>query len=374
MENLSVPFNLSLPLAQWWNFPFHPEQASTIATEVDMLYFALWGLTIVFTALVLMMLIVFVLRFRKGTKVNRANPQHHNTALELSWSIVPLILGLIIFVWGAKLYADAYTIPSNASTVYVIGKQWMWHMQHQNGIRENNELHVPVGKPIKLEMISQDVIHSFFVPAFRIKRDVLPGIYTSVWFEATKPGKYHLFCAEFCGTQHSLMIGSIYVMQPADYQRWLDTNGAKPGDATRKTPVVRQTMEEQGAELYQQLNCANCHAAEDGKRGPSLYGIYNRKRQLTDGRIVVADRNYLREALVKPYDKINAGYDKTMPAYDQLREEQINSLIAYMRSLGTASEPKSPVKEPSGRPSASQSARTNNTANTNATSSRPNGN
>ena len=336
--------NQTLPLADWGlglNFPFFPQQASTFAAEIDVLYLTLWGLTLLFTAIVATLIFTFAIRYRKGSNVSRANLVHTSHSLELAWSIIPLILGLIIFAWGAKLYADVYKVPANAKEVYVIGKQWMWHLQHSNGIRENNELHVPTGQPIKLTMISQDTIHSFFVPDFRIKRDVLPGRYTTVWFQATKPGKYHLFCAEYCGMQHSLMGGYVYVMEPRDYEKWQNSNGLKPGDATMTTSVVRQSLAEEGAELFQQVGCANCHAAQDNRRGPSLVAIYGTRRQMKTGQTFVADRDYLRESILKPGDKLTAGYENIMPSYDgQLREDQVNALIAYIQSLGTSSEPK----------------------------------
>ncbi len=348
--------NLPLLLADWdlgWKFPFLPQQASTFAGEIDILYFTLWGLTILFTTIVAALIFIFVIRYRRGSNVSRANLVHTSHSLELAWSIIPLILGLIIFAWGAKLYADVYKVPENAKEIYVIGKQWMWHLQHSNGIRENNELHVPTGQPIKLTMISQDTIHSFFVPDFRIKRDVLPGRYTTVWFQATKPGKYHLFCAEYCGMQHSLMGGFVYVMEPGDFEKWQNSNGLRPGDATMNTPVARQSLAEQGAELYQSVGCANCHAAQDNRRGPSLYAIYGKKRQMVDGRTFVADREYLRESILKPGEKITAGYENIMPVYDnQLREDQINAIIAYIQSLGTSAEPALPGAEldKNGRP------------------------
>jgi cytochrome c oxidase subunit 2 len=204
------------------DLPIFPEQASNFAAESDALYYVLTLLTVVFTLIVFVLVAILAVRYRRGNRVDRSNPVHHSSILEMSWSILPLILGLAVFVWSAKLFAAMYgQAPANSLEVYVIGKQWMWHIQHQNGIRENNELHVPVGRPVKLTMVSQDVIHSFFIPAFRIKRDVMPGRYTSVWFTPTKAGKYHLFCAEYCGTQHSEMTGSVYAMEPKDFENWI---------------------------------------------------------------------------------------------------------------------------------------------------------
>ena len=320
-----------------WDIPVHPEQASEFAAEIDPLYFVLWGLTILFTLIVAAMVTIFRIRYRKGTKVDRSNPPSHNGFLEASWSIIPLFLSLIVFVWGARLYADAYKVPDNAIPIYVIGKQWMWHIQHQNGRRENNELHVPVGRAVKLNMISQDVIHSFFIPAFRMKRDVLPGTYTNAWFKATKPGKYHIFCAEYCGTQHSNMIGSVYVMEPDDYQRWLDTPYEKSGNEVEQTRAL--TLVEQGKEVWDTNQCGNCHGSESKRRGPSLVGIYGKPRQMADGTVRTADDTYLREAIINPNKHVTAGYAPLMPEYSQLKEDQILKLIAYIRSTGSPDVP-----------------------------------
>ena len=326
-------------MSNFWNFPVHPVAASTFADEVDILYFALIGLTIFFTLLVLVMLATFAFRYRVGSKASRKNPIHTSHTLELSWSIIPLILALFIFAWGAKLYADAYKIPENAMDIDVIGKQWMWHLEHRSsGIRENNELHIPIGQPIKLTMISQDVMHAFFIPEFRVQKFVNPGQYTSMWFTATKPGKYHIFCNQYCGTQHSLMGGYVYAMAPADFERWKAQAGYKGGDFD----TVVQTQEEQGKELYESIGCVNCHNQNDNRRGPSLYGIYGTKRQLKSGDFVTADRDYLRRAIVNASDPKNlvAGYEPIMPDYSTLKEEQVIHLIAYIQSLGTAKEPR----------------------------------
>ena len=325
-------------MSNFWNFPVHPVAASTFADEVDILYFALIGLTVFFTALVFVMLTVFAYRYRVGSKADRRNPLHTSHTLELSWSIIPLILALFIFAWGAKLYADVYKTPDNAMNIDVIGKQWMWHLEHSNGIRENNELHIPIGQPIKLTMISQDVMHAFYIPGFRVQKFVNPGQYTSIWFTATKPGKYHIFCNQYCGTQHSLMGGYVYAMKPEDFQRWKDQGGYKGGEFD----TAVKTQEQQGAELYESIGCVNCHNANNNRRGPTLYGIYGSKRQLTTGDVVIADRDYLRESIVNPNKRITAGYEPIMPDYSTLKEEQVNHLIAYMKSLGTAQEPRLP--------------------------------
>lgn len=313
-----------------FDFPIFPEQASNFAGEMDALYFLLWLLTITFTVLVAIMVLVFSVRYRRGSRVDRSKPVNTHHGLELTWSIIPLLLGLGVFVWAAKLFANVYSAPpANSMEVFVIGKQWMWHLQHSNGVRENNELHVPLGQPVKLTMISQDVIHDFFVPDFRIKRDVVPGRYTQVWFIPTKVGKYHLFCAEFCGTQHSLMGGWVYVMKPDDFQDWLNHGGPRN---TTSTP----TLADVGKSLYQDLACDNCHGAKSTERGPSLYGLYGKQVKLASGESVAADNAFLRDAILNPSAHPIAGYpNDTMPAYKgQVNEEQVLQLIAYIKSLG----------------------------------------
>lgn len=319
--------------------PFFPPEASTFAREVDVLYLVTWFLTIFFLTVVVIMLATLAYIYRRNSKADRSHPIHTHHGLELAWSIIPMILGLMIFAWGAKLYADAYKVPDNAEEIFVVGKQWMWHIQHSNGVRENNVLTVPTGRPFKLTCISQDVIHSFFVPAFRIKRDVLPGHYTSAWFEATQPGEYHLFCAEYCGTEHSRMTGTVRVLTPSDYQRWLDLKGSK--EALEPKAVRAKSMEEEGREIFDTVGCANCHTPESTPRAPSLYALYGKKRQMQSGEILTADREYLRANILQPNDKVTAGYEATMPVYQgALTEEQVNALISYVKSLGTADEPK----------------------------------
>ena len=316
------------------NFPFLPERASTFSDQIDALGLLLTVLTIFFTALVFALLLFFAVRYRRGSKVDRSKPQHHNLAMELTWSIIPLVLGLGVFFLAMIPYTQIYNPPANAEEIFVIGKRWMWHLEHTNGIRENNELHVPIGRPFKLTMISQDVIHGFYVPAFRIKRDALPGRYNTVWFEATRPGRYHLFCTEYCGTNHSQMGGWVYVMTPADYATWLKTGSQ--GAISKNI----ETAAEQGRELFTTLACSNCHGNQDSVRAPTLAGIYNRPRKLLSGQIVNADDEYLRGAIRKPEDHLLEGYGQvtTMPAYkeDQLTEEQVHNLIVYIKSLGGA--------------------------------------
>ncbi len=315
-----------------WNYPIAPPQASTFAEKYDALFWTISLLTLFFTVVVMALVVIFAVKYRKGSKVNRDNLVHDSHKIELAWSLPPLILGLGIFVWGAHLFVEMRTMPKDAIEVFVIGKQWMWHMEHPNGVRENNELHVPVGKKVKLTMISQDVIHAMYIPAFRAQYQVIPGRYTTLWFEATKPGKYPIFCNMYCGTQHSEMGGYVYVVSPQEYAEFLARGGAKKKDDVK-------TLADQGRELYTQLACASCHGAKDTPRGPSLYALYGSKRKMTTGEMVDVNDDYLRDSVTNPTGKVTAGYDNTMPQdyKAQLSEEQIRSLIEYMKTLGAAS-------------------------------------
>jgi cytochrome c oxidase subunit 2 len=241
---------------------------------------------------------------------------------------------MVIFAWGAFIFFQERTPPRDASEVYVVAKQWMWKLEHVEGQREINELHVPVGRDVKLIMTSQDVIHSFYVPAFRIKQDVLPGRYTTAWFRATKPGVYHLFCAEYCGSQHSGMIGQVMVMEPAQYQAWL-SGGSTSG-----------SLASNGESIFQQLGCVTCHRSDTQGRGPNLAGIFGKPVQLEDGRTVVADENYIRESILSPSAKVVKGFKPIMPVFQGLvSEEQLTELVAYVKSLSAAPSAGTKVQE-----------------------------
>lgn len=312
-----------------FNWPIAPEQASEFAPRYDELYWMTVVLTIFFTLVVGIGMIVLAIRYRKGNKVNRHNPADTHMGLEITWSVIPLVLGLVMFFWAAALFVQQRTPPKDSMDFFVVGKQWMWHVQHPSGVRENFNLHVPINKPIRLTMISQDVIHSFFVPQFRMKQDVLPGRFTTQWFKATKTGKFNIFCAEYCGTQHSEMGGYVYVLSQADYQKWVEAGGEDIA-LNRLTPV------EEGKILYDRLVCGNCHTETNTERGPTLFGIYGSNRKLKDGSTSVADLNYLREEILNPHDRLTAGYTNTMPVYKKdLNEVQVLHLISYIRSLGS---------------------------------------
>lgn len=324
-----------------WNLPFLPQDASTVAGRVDLLFLTLIGLALLFAVPVAALVIYFAVKYRRGTPASRAGALHQNMALEVTWIVIPLGLALGIFFWGARLYVDLYRLPADGLDIYVVGKQWMWKFQHPTGQREINELHVPAGRPIRLTMISEDVIHSFYVPAFRVKRDVLPGNYTTAWFEATEPGSYDLFCAEFCGTEHSRMVGRVIVMEPRQYAEWLTrqpiTGAAPIPEASGQAAGGGQpaTLAEAGAQLFQSLGCSSCHLADGSGPAPSLVGLYGREVTLADGQTVTADTQYLRESILNPNAQVVAGYNPIMPTFaGQVSEEQLAALLEYIKSLG----------------------------------------
>jgi len=301
-------------------FRLFPQSASSISGDVDRAYFFLIAVATFFTGLIFVLIVYFALRY---SRKRNPNPEHVHTSytLEIVWTIIPLIIVIVIFSWGAKIYVHALTVPDGAMEIHVLAKQWMWKTQHPTGQREINELHIPVGRPVRLMMASQDVIHSFYVPAFRIKRDVDPGRFNQMWFEVTAAGEYHLFCAEYCGSGHSSMIGRIVAMDPGAYQQWLAGTPAQE-------PPVRS-----GEKLFVQFACNTCH----GQRAPTLAGLYGRRVQLADGSTLIADDNYIRESILSPNAKFVAGYPPLMPTYQSLMsEEQLIDLVAYIKSLKNA--------------------------------------
>jgi cytochrome c oxidase subunit 2 len=307
-------------------FPLFPEAASTVANDVDLLFLVWSVISLFFTALIAGLIIYFMARYRRRHPEEVGQAERAAMWLEVGWSIIPLVIMLAMFVWGTKVFFKIYRTPQDAVRYSAVGKQWMWKFQHPTGQREINTLHVPVGLPIRMDLQSEDVIHSFFVPAFRVKQDAVPGRVTSVWFEATKPGVYHLFCAEYCGGEHSKMIGSVVVLEPQEYENWLA--GAGTG----------QTLAASGAALFESLACVTCHreeAAGQIARGPNLEGLYGNQVKLADGRTIVADDEYIRESILQPMTKLVAGWDPVMPTFQgQVTEEQLSQLIAYVRTLG----------------------------------------
>jgi cytochrome c oxidase subunit 2 len=316
-----------------------------MAWQVDALYIYLVLVSAVMTLLIFTAVAVLAIKYR----ARPGHEAHHiegSMILELAWSIIPFGVMLTFFLWGAVLYFKERTPPNSSTEVYVVAKQWMWKLEHMEGQREINELHVPSGQNVKLIMTSQDVIHSFFVPAFRIKQDVLPGRYTTLWFQATQPGTYHLFCAEYCGTSHSGMIGNIIVMEPQDYAQWMAGGPSAP-------------LPEAGKQLFASLGCSTCHRFDIQGRGPNLTGVYSKPVLLEDGRTVIADENYVRESILNPTAKIVNGFKPVMPTFQGLvSDEQLNALVAYVKSLsqapaGTAGA-QNPTAAPAGQPQTTQ--------------------
>jgi len=310
--------------------PLLPPQASTVAVEVDALYALLVSITAFFTLLVVGLFLYFGLKYARKSESERPIQVHPPAWLEIAWSVIPLLICLVLFVWGVQLYFKIYTPPKDAVTIHVVGKRWMWKIQHMSGAREINELHVPLGVPVRLLITSEDVIHAVSIPAFRIKRDAIPGTMTTVWFNATKVGEYHLFCAEYCGANHSKMGGTVYVMEKDAYQRWL------AGPNAGLAPAV------QGARLFEEMNCISCHRNGPTQRGPVLEGLYGKTVTLKGGGTVTADDAYIRESITNPTAKVVEGFEPLMPVYlSQLSEEQVNALLTYVRdTLGKAERPK----------------------------------
>lgn len=315
-------------------FSLFPYQASRLAGAIDTLYLALWALTIFFTALIFVLITFFALRYRRKSEDEAPPPVFESLKLELFYTVFPFFIVMGIFVWSSALFFQIYKKPVDPINIHVVGKQWMWKIQHPEGPREINALHVPVGRPVQVTLSSQDVIHSFYLPAMRVKMDAVPGRYTSMSFEPTRVGQYHIFCAEYCGTQHSGMIGAITVMEPADYEAWLA--GTMPGEA----PVAG------GARLFRELGCAACH----GVQAPSLAGVFGSKVEYVDYpggpvKTTTADENYLRESILHSTAKIVANYQPIMPSFSgQISEEQVVQLIEYIKSLQNSADSPASVR------------------------------
>ena len=304
-------------------FYLFPPQASTSAQQIDWLYFGLTGLLIFFTALVFLPITFFAIRYRRGSSADRSNPSTGSNLLESGWTLFPLVVSLGFFAWGAVIYYRIERPPVDALEVQVVAKQWMWELQHAEGKKEIDELHVPLGRAVSLTMTSQDVIHSFFVPAFRVKQDVVPGKYTTEWFRPTKLGEYHLFCAEYCGTDHSRMIGRVVVMEPTEYQRWLTT-----GDSGEAIAL-------EGRRLFRERGCSGCHEGRPVIHAPPLERIYGKQVPLASGEVVTANDQYLRDSILLPAKQISAGYENLMPSYaGHISEAEIMQISAYLKSLG----------------------------------------
>lgn len=312
-------------------FRILPEQAAVLSKSVDALYLFMVGISIFFTVLVVVLVVTFAIKYRKKDG-REPEAVHGHLVLELVWTGIPLVLVIFMFVWGTLVYFKGAHIPENAKEIFIVGKQWMWKIQHGEGPREMNELHVPVNQPIKLVITSEDVIHSVYAPAFRMKMDAVPGRYTFAGFEATQPGKYHLFCAEYCGTKHSEMIGWIYVLSQEDYQKWLTERIESPVPGS--TQLSSEEPKVRGEKLFTEKTCITCHGATTGALGPDLANLFGSDVILQDGRKVKADETYLRRSILTPSEEVVKGYSALMPTFKgQLDEEQIIALIEYIKSL-----------------------------------------
>jgi cytochrome c oxidase subunit 2 len=306
-----------------WNFPLYPEQGSSMAGRVDAIFLALVAFSLFFTFAICFLIIFFAVKYRRGSRADRTPSMGSSATLEFLWIFIPFVIVLGLFTWATIVYYRQYRAPADAFEVYVLGRQWMWELKHPEGKKEINELHLPLGQPVRLTMTSQDVIHSFYVPAFRIKQDVLPGRYTSLWFQPTQVGTHHLYCAEYCGTKHSGMVGSVVVMDPVDYQRWL-----QEGEAT-------ESMSAAGARLFRQLGCSGCHNVNSSVHAPLLDGVFGHPVPLEGGEVVTADERYIRDSILLPKSQVVAGYKPVMPTFEgKIGEDELLKIIAYIKSLG----------------------------------------
>lgn len=311
-------------LVKWLNASaLFPREGSTIAPYMDALYLFLVGMTVTGLLIVGAILLTFSIRYRRSVHPV-ATQIEGSTLLEATWTIIPLAIFLVTFVWGALLYFRIYNPPVNSMNIYIVGKQWMWKAEHPGGQHEINALHIPIGQPIQLTMISQDVFHSFSIPEFRIKREVIPGRYSTVWFQATTPGEYHLFCTQYCGTKHSAMIGTITALSPDDYKKW--TQGSTSGTS----------LAQNGERLFASMGCNSCHSGNAAARGPNLAGVYGSKLQLANGSEVLVNEAYLRDAILNPSQHVTAGYAPIMPTYQgQISEDGLIDLVEYLKTLNT---------------------------------------
>lgn len=309
---------------------------------VDYLYFYILAVTLFFGIGCAIAVFAFAVKFREKEKFVKGADIHGSMTLELTWTVIPFVIAMTIFVFGSVVFYNLYRAPEDATEIYVVGKQWMWKVQHGTGQREINELHVPVGQRIKLVMTTEDVLHDFYIPAFRTKADVVPGRYTTIWFEPTKPGKYRLFCAEYCGLNHSGMGGWVYVMEQRDFDNWL------AGGASNQTPV------QAGSDLFNnKLACASCHQAQGGGRAPSLVGAFGKKVKLTSGEEVDFNEDYIRNSILNPGGQVVEGYQPIMPTFKgQVTEEQLVAIVAYIKSLGGNANAATPAAAPAKAPAA----------------------
>ncbi|HEY4285058.1 MAG TPA: cytochrome c oxidase subunit II [Chthoniobacterales bacterium] len=309
-------------------FRLFPLQASSGAGQVDGLFFGLTAMAVFFCAVVFLPIAYFSIRYRRGSNADRSHPSSGSNLLESGWTLFPLLISLGFFAWGAIVYYHIERPPRYSLEVQVVAKQWMWKLQHAAGKKEIDELHLPLGRAVTLTMTSQDVIHSFYIPAFRVKQDVVPGRYSTEWFTPTRLGEYHLFCAEYCGTDHSKMIGRVVVMEPADYERWL-----RSGDSGESVAL-------EGRRVFREKGCSGCHEENSIVHAPPLAGVYGKQVPLNSGAVVTADDQYIRDSILLPGKEISAGYDNLMPSFTgHISEAEIMQIIAYLKSISDQSKP-----------------------------------
>jgi cytochrome c oxidase subunit 2 len=307
--------------------PLFPAQASTVAPSVDRLYFLILAVTAFFALATVIAVAIFAVTYRDETGEKVGAAIHGSIPLELGWSIIPFVIAMGIFVYSTVVYFDLIRPPAETLEIYSTGKRWMWRFQHLDGKSEINELHVPKGRAVRVTFTSEDVLHSLYFPSFRVKADAIPGRYSSVWFEATETGEFHLFCAEYCGTRHSGMIGKVVVLEPEAYQAWLSGNDGQP-------------LAARGQQLFQQLACVTCHLDDNTGRGPSLAGVFGTSVKLEDGGTAIVDDSYIRESILTPHVKTAAGYQPLMPTFQgQINEEGVMGLIEFIKSKAAVARP-----------------------------------
>lgn len=306
-----------------FNLPLVPKQASEAAAQVDWIFFAITAMSALLCILLFIAITFCLIRYRANSKASRTMSMAGHNLVEAVWSIIPMLIFMGLFVWGAIVFVHARNAPKNSLTIYVVGLQWYWDIRHADGPHEVGELHVPLNQPVRLVMTSQDVIHDFYIPDFRTKMDVLPGKYTEEWFKPIETGRFRVFCNQYCGTKHALMIAWIDVMKPADYQAWL-ANANLHGESIVET----------GARLFRARNCSSCHGENSSVSAPSLSNIYDRPVPLSNGKFTTADDEYLRDSILHPAADVVAGYRPIMPSYQgQITESEIIALVAYIKSL-----------------------------------------
>ena len=320
------------------SIPIFPPQASSFAADVDKLYFLILGVTSFFAIAVVIFVAIFAIKYQDHTGTQVGAPIHGSIPLELAWSFIPFVIAIGIFAYATVVYFELVRPPAETLQIYSTGKRWMWRFQHLNGRAEINELHVPKGRPVKVTFTSEDVLHSLYFPTFRVKADAIPGRYSEIWFVPTLTGDFHMFCAEYCGTSHSGMIGRVVVMEPRDYQAWLSGSDGQP-------------LAVRGQQLFQQLACVTCHLNDGTGRGPSLAGVPGSKVELANGSGVVADDGYIRESILTPQAKLVSGFQPVMPTFQGLvNEEGVMALIEYIKSLPAPAVPAQTATAPAARP------------------------